>query len=291
MMKRAWAASMEVLAEVDRICKEYGIRYFADWGTLLGAVRHKGFIPWDDDLDIAMLRPDYQKFLRVAPKAFRPPFRLMNIYTNDDWDNMLTRVLGSLRIHLDEEYLEQFHGFPYPVGIDIFPLDYVSRNPEEDAMQMEMIQKISQVSDLMDNYKDYDVPLEDAMHLVDEVEKMCAVKLDHEKPLGSQLRILVDRLCAIYGDEDADEVCMPVKRLTNRPNYHMPKAYFADSIDMPFENITIPVPVGYDEWLKLKYGDYMKPVQNDAGHDYPFYERYEKILEAYLREAQANDQV
>jgi lipopolysaccharide cholinephosphotransferase len=69
----------------------------------------------------------------------------------------------------------------------------------------------------------------------------------------------------------------------------MPKAYFADSIDMPFENITIPVPVGYDEWLKLKYGDYMKPVRG-AGHDYPFYRRYEEILETILREKQEKEQ-
>ena len=56
MMKRAWAASMEVLAEIDRICKKHEIKYFAYWGTLLGAVRHKGFIPWDDDIDIAIDR-------------------------------------------------------------------------------------------------------------------------------------------------------------------------------------------------------------------------------------------
>ena len=62
-MKRAWAAQLEVLEEVKRVCAILDIKFYADWGTLLGAVRHHGFIPWDDDMDIAMLRIDYMRFL------------------------------------------------------------------------------------------------------------------------------------------------------------------------------------------------------------------------------------
>ncbi|SFL40782.1 lipopolysaccharide cholinephosphotransferase [Lachnospiraceae bacterium KH1T2] len=67
-IKQAWAANLEVLAEIDRICIKYNIEYFADWGTLLGAVRHGGFVPWDDDLDIGMKRAEYVKFRAVADK-------------------------------------------------------------------------------------------------------------------------------------------------------------------------------------------------------------------------------
>ena len=65
-MKQAWAAQMEVLSDLDKACRENGIEYYADWGTLLGAVRHHGFIPWDDDMDVCMKRPDYNRFLRIA---------------------------------------------------------------------------------------------------------------------------------------------------------------------------------------------------------------------------------
>ena len=67
LMKRCWGAQLRVLEEFDRICEKHGIRWFAFCGTLLGAVRHKGFVPWDDDVDIAMLREDYENFLGVAP--------------------------------------------------------------------------------------------------------------------------------------------------------------------------------------------------------------------------------
>ena len=73
-MKQAWAAQMEVLSDLDKACRENGIEYYADWGTLLATVRHEGFIPWDDDLDIVMKREDYKKFLEVAPDEMLPGY-------------------------------------------------------------------------------------------------------------------------------------------------------------------------------------------------------------------------
>ena len=67
MMKRAWAAELEVLSVIADVCGRHHLQYFADYGTLLGAVRHKGFIPWDDDIDICMLREDYMELIRVLP--------------------------------------------------------------------------------------------------------------------------------------------------------------------------------------------------------------------------------
>ena len=76
-MKHAWAAQLEVLNDIDKACTENGIQYFAEWGTLLGAVRHHGFIPWDDDMDICMKRADYEKFLRIYDKIM--PEKLYDI--------------------------------------------------------------------------------------------------------------------------------------------------------------------------------------------------------------------
>ena len=78
-IKKLWACELEILEEVERICNKHNIRYFADFGTLLGAVRHKGFIPWDDDLDLSMLPEDYERFVKIAPKEIRPPFFCQSI--------------------------------------------------------------------------------------------------------------------------------------------------------------------------------------------------------------------
>ena len=136
LMKRCWAAQLKSIEDFDRVCSKHGLKWFAFCGTLLGAVRHKGFIPWDDDVDICMLRGDYNMFLRYAAKEMPGYF----IETYDDLgtdDNTLTNALGITRINnthkadFNPEYLESHCGFPYPIGIDLYPLDYVPRDSAE----------------------------------------------------------------------------------------------------------------------------------------------------------------
>lgn len=110
-MKHAWAAELEVLSEVDRICKKYNIQYYADWGTLLATVRHEGFIPWDDDLDIVMKREDYKRFLEVAPKELPEGYSVYNYSNHDDFWLFLARVVGKRRICLKMIILEDFMSF------------------------------------------------------------------------------------------------------------------------------------------------------------------------------------
>ena len=139
MMKRVWAAQMEVLVRVDEVCRKNGIRYFANWGTLLGAVRHKGFIPWDDDMDISMLRPDYQKFCKIALSQLPKGYEIINVHEEADYNNMISRVINNRIISCDPERLETYHGCPYVVGLDIDILDYKSRIPEEDEFQLDVL--------------------------------------------------------------------------------------------------------------------------------------------------------
>ena len=94
MMKRVWAAQLEVLEEVAKVCEKHKIRWFADCGTLLGAVRHNGYIPWDDDLDICMLRDDYIRFIKIAKQELPSGYWVINFHTEEFWE-MLTREFDS----------------------------------------------------------------------------------------------------------------------------------------------------------------------------------------------------
>ena len=112
LMKHAWAAQMELLSEVDEVCQKYGIRWFAEWGTLLGAVRHKGFIPWDDDIDIAMLRHDYKRFLEIPPEEWPNGIKILNESNNPGFTEMLSRVVNTMYINWSPGFLKKYHDFP-----------------------------------------------------------------------------------------------------------------------------------------------------------------------------------
>ena len=100
LMKRAWAAQLEVLEDIDKVCKKHNIEYFAEWGTLLGAIRHGGFVPWDDDMDICMKREDYNKFLKVAPEEMKEYYHFLNFENSDSF-----LILRSLQLGIRYKFL------------------------------------------------------------------------------------------------------------------------------------------------------------------------------------------
>lgn len=124
-LKEAQSIMVLILKEVHRICEKHNIKYFLEGGTLLGAIRHKGFIPWDDDLDISMLREDYEKFLKVADKELSDKFFLQTMDTDPHYNvyhiPLKVRHNGSVFIEEQEEN-EKYHNGIY---IDIFPIDRI----------------------------------------------------------------------------------------------------------------------------------------------------------------------
>ena len=123
MMKRYWACQLKVLSQIAGICERHGLKWFADYRTLLGVVRHKGFIPWDDDLDICMLRDDWEKFFKLAKDELPAEYVVMTLDEQPEYKEITGRVVNSHAIDYSPQHLEEFYGCPYSVGVDIFPLD------------------------------------------------------------------------------------------------------------------------------------------------------------------------
>ena len=263
MMKRAWAGQIEVIEEIRKVCQRHNIKWFADYGTLLGAIRHKGFIPWDDDIDIGMKRDDLQNFIKYGKDELPEGYKILCMDLEPEYDSLIVRVVNSTSIS------------NYVLGIDIFPLDYISRDKDECQFHLEVINIILGAIDAVTSS---DITEQELDSYLVQVEQLTGVTIDRKVPVKLSLMRLAEKLCSIYGTDDADEVA-GIWRLIWQENFHFPKEWFDDLIEVPYETVTKPVPKEYDRILKIKYGDnYMTPIKKIT-HDYPFYKTQEKIIQ------------
>lgn len=267
-MKRVWAAQLEVLQEVKRVCNILNIHFFADWGTLLGAVRHKGFIPWDDDMDIAMLRKDYMRFLSEAPALLEKYYEIKSVYNDPTDDTIKARIINGRHINFEPDFLSKFHGCPYVVGIDIFPIDNITEDKDRLDKQINELRFLLKTVQSIPEEAPYS---DDVLELMRKVENTFGIPIDYNNRLRHELKKIYDIVCAIYQNENTEEVCSMID-FAEGWDYHAKREWYEDICELPFENTTISVPAGYDRLLQIKYGkDYMTPRNVGSSHDYPFY--------------------
>ena len=276
IMKRAWAAELELLSAIDRICKKWNILYFITYGTLLGAVRHGGFIPWDDDIDIIMFRKDYEKFFQVAKKEINEDMHIISLEGNKA-EYCFPNAIGRKAI-LSPEKLREVHEFPYPYAVDVFFLDELSEKEEDEEFRRNMIymfmQMISAVRDKKEKTKLFQTDLE-------EIEKMLKIHFDRNQSLEGQFFRLMDKIFQEYNGEGG-------KKVVSFPDYLnedivFSKSAFTESLDLPLYNRKFPAPKDYDEVLKDVYGEYKKKVKAGGAHGYPFFKKKEKGLQERLK--------
>ena len=118
---------------------------------------------------------------------------------------------------------------------------------------------------------------EKKLEYIKKIENLCNVQFDMEKPIKEQIFLLIDNICSMYWDITPKEICYFLE-FFQKPHLRFPREWFSSFIEVPFENTTIPIPEKYHEILTILFGDYMIPVQGTAGHDYPAYQKQEKIL-------------
>ncbi len=269
-MKCLWAAEMEVLSEINQVCINHGLRWFAWWGTLLGAARHKGYVPWDDDLDICMLRSDYNKFLHFAPSELPAGFQVLSPYTDEGWSQPFTLVRNSDTISTAPERLAAFHGCPYVIGVDIIPLDALPPEPQGSTL--------SDLSSIfLFNSRQVSTKPEEVLNFLPELEELCHTKFDPSGNLKNQLLRASDKACQCYDLSECDEVTVYFSHANYRVSFR--KEWFAETVRLPFENILVYAPKEYEKVLDALYGDWHTPVRNSV---HSIFEEQTESLQADL---------
>ena len=275
MIKRSWAAQLQILEDLETACAGAGLKCFAEWGTLLGTVRHGGFIPWDDDMDVCMKRKDYEYLVNNYPSILPDNYSIVSFRTNPDFRQMLCRIVSSDHYRFDAEYMHRFSGLPVALGIDIFPFDYLSGDEEYEADREERVRLVYDAVNEMAYFGTAPQALEGRFR---EIENRCSINIERGGDILLQLRLLLEKLFGEVSEEDAKYVTLYPIWLDNH-SYKFPVGYYAKSIRLPFENTTINVPVCYDAVLKRKYGDsYMRQVRSGGAHDYPYVEKHLTVL-------------
>jgi len=290
LMKRTWAAEMEVLHQLQEFFKEHGITYFAEVGTLLGAVRHQGFVPWDDDIDICMKREDYMHFLEVADQL-PYPLRIMSIYNSDSFRNFHAIVSNTRKDKLDwdEERIEMYHGCPFIINIDIFPFDYIPRD-EKKQRQQQLLYNIAYV--LVHRYEEeHNTPEYENDVLT--LEEVTGTKFDRSKPLLPQISLLADKIAAMCDEKDADYLDYYPKTVTSDAKRWHDKRCYESTVMLPFECMEVAAPVLYEQATREIYGDYHVLIQGTSSHEYPFYknqlEYFQLMMELEEQMEKEND--
>ena len=241
---------MGILDEVHRFCEAHGLRYFLSSGTLIGAVRHQGYIPWDDDIDIYMPREDYEQFLKTYQDP-RGIYRVIDPKRESHYYYTFAKVVDRRTRMVEDEV----QGYEIGVYMDIFPVDYVTENMQE----RERVFRLK--------------------HLLYKIRRC---KLSHENYLSSKLAYLcyrylpitvrqlnrwIERLIVL--PEPTDTVCNMTEAGPKLKGC-FPAADIASSVDIAFEGRTYKTMVGYKDYLERTYGDYMTlpPVEQRVTHHF-----------------------
>ena len=265
IMKRVWAAQMEILAEVERVCGILGITYYLACGTLLGAIRHKGFIPWDDDIDICMKRRDYMRFLYNAAQFLPEDYEIKSIYSGKhDYNDISMWIVNTKNLYLGENSVAKHHGYPFRIGIDIFPLDALPI--EEEMVAFEFYTQTVGIASYA--YKYGGKTIEEKEQLLKNVEELCNVTIDRNGNTSEELAKLYDKITSIYVDEKSTPFTIMTTWKKNKTVFYN-QSCFERAVDVPFEHVFFKAPVDYIGVLKGEFGNYEEKIRGGSMHDYP----------------------
>ena len=240
--KKVWAVLLDMLVKFDNVCKRNGLTYYLIDGSLLGAVRHKGFIPWDDDIDVTMPREDYEK-LQTLGEEFSYPYFLQTPYTDSGYYYSFVKIRNCNTTGLNGVF--KYQGFNQGMFLDVFPLDVVNVEKGEDVYN-----KIKELCISNSAYMRLSNPNLDEL-VLENLKKKAS-----KNPLRTYEKI--QGLASQYNGSNGQYIAHWVLTLYPYDKLVWFKDDFDNVINWEFEGRPFPIPVGYDRVLKISYGDYLK---------------------------------
>lgn len=236
---------LEILKVVVKVCEEYNIRYFLTAGTLLGAARHGGFIPWDDDVDIGMPRPDYERFCEIAPKALPNNLFFQTHITDKNYFNTFAKARMNNTAFVQEtiKHIDMHHG----VYIDIFPYDGMPDKYEDAVKFREKIMKLHTELLRKTMFRFGDRPL-----LKSILVYIYNIFINENKLFNK-----IEKLLKTYSFNETQVFSTLIAYSSIKDI--MPKSIMFPLEKMKFEDAFFLVPHEYRKFLDHRFGDYMQP--------------------------------
>lgn len=244
-LKRHQQVLLELLTEFDRICRKHDIGYVLFAGSALGAVRHQGFIPWDDDLDVAMLRADYERFLQVAATELKGNYYLQGEFSNH-WPMFFSKLRKNGTACM-ERFVPKDEAMHQGIYMDIFPVDNLSNSSMGRKLQFAASKVVIAKGLTRRGY------------LTDSLGKKVFMACCCLMP-GSPAR----RLARLDKKKDTRQVHTFFGAASRYEKNVFPRSWFSERIEMPFEGGSFPVSAHWHEMLERMYGEYMvEPPEED----------------------------
>jgi len=254
--KHVWAVELDLMEKLKDVCERNHLRFFMSGGTLLGAVRHRGFIPWDDDADFLMPREDFEKLKKIAPREITPPYFFQTEESDPDiFHGGFARLINCNTTGIVQ--LNIGHAGKFGIWIDISILDNIFEDKNQREKQIKRIRYYQRLL-FAKTYRELKCLL-GLTRFEWTVYKILAAFSNRTRICGQLKKAMT---CCRSSDYAA---CF-----TYHHDRYQPLLYewgdYRDTVLFDFESVKLPAPIGYDRRLQVQYGDYMQyPPEDERG--------------------------